>query len=101
MIKTGRKGLRTKNPDFMREVVHNVMDNLMSDAKKVVAQYTPKDTGLARRSWQLKGNKRKLINQVDYITALEAGHSKQRRTGISTPSLKKIDTKYKKGTYDE
>lgn len=102
MIKTGgsKGGLRTKNANFMGLVTEKVIDNVMKDAKKIVQKETPKDTGLARRSWRLK-NERKLSNKVPYILELEDGHSTKARDGISEPSLKKIKSKYKKGTYDE
>jgi hypothetical protein len=48
-----------------------VLHKLVKDLKEA----TPVDTGKARDGWRLDGNK--IVNDVEYIDSLNAGHSQQ------------------------
>ena len=97
MIKSGVKGIRTKNPNFVRDAVKQVIENVMEDLEPIVRKNTPIDTGLARRSWRLRGDK--LRNQQPYIVRLDEGHSRQSPDGIAEPSFKELNANFKKGKY--
>ena len=85
------KDFNKKSDEFIKEV--------MDDVNEVAKRETPIDTGQARRGW--RRNKKDVVNNVEYITALEDGHSKQAPSGIARPTLREINRRYKKGKYNE
>lgn len=85
------KDFNNKSDKFIKAV--------MDDVNEVAKRETPIDTGQARRGW--RRNKKDVVNNVEYITELEDGHSKQAPSGIARPTLKEINRRYKKGKYDE
>lgn len=101
MIKTGVGGIKTKNPNFVKEVVQKTIKHFMADGLKIVKSETPIDTGNARRNWRLKNKGQKLENRVRYITRLNEGHSEQAPDGIAEPAIEKLNTNFKKGKYDQ
>jgi hypothetical protein len=52
-------------------IVNQKLTKLVKDLKEV----TPVDTGKARDGWRVEGDK--IVNDVEYIDSLNAGHSQQ------------------------
>jgi hypothetical protein len=73
--------------------VSNVKQSLLQD----LAQATPVDTGLAQSSWRLDNNGN-IVNDVPYISELDAGHSQQapsyfiETTVLSNPNVRSNGT---------
>ena len=91
------------NPkDIMKDIdkkSKNFISAIMDDVKRVAADETPVDTGQARRGWRRK--KQDVLNNVEHIVFLEDGHSKQAPSGIARPTIKEINSRYRKGKYNE
>ena len=66
-------------PDVTR-VVNDAAVRLGDNILKNVKNRTPRDKGNAQRGWRIKQNKQgkwKITNNVEYIGALNEGHSRQ------------------------
>lgn len=101
MIKSGINRMKFRPKDIMKDIdkkSKNFISAVMDDVKRVAADETPVDTGQARRGWRRKG--KDVLNNVEHITYLEDGHSKQAPSGIARPTIKEINKRYKKGKYD-
>jgi hypothetical protein len=101
MIKSGINRMKFRPKDILKDIdkkSKNFISAVMDDVKRVAADETPVDTGTARRGWRRK--KQDVLNNVEYITHLEDGHSKQAPSGIARPTIKEINKRYKKGKYD-
>ena len=101
MIKSGIGRARFRPSNVLKDIdkkSKNFVSAVMDDVKRVAKDETPVDTGRASRGWRRK--KQDVINNVEYITHLEDGHSKQAPSGIAIPTIKKINRNYKKGKYD-
>lgn len=101
MIKSGISKMRFQPKDIMKDIhkkSRRFVDAVMKDVKEVVADETPVDTGRAQRGWRRKN--KDVLNNVEYITALEDGHSKQAPDGMMRPTIKEINRRYKKGNYN-
>ena len=101
MIKSGNSRMRFRPDDIMKDIhkrSKNFISAVMDDVKRVAQDETPVDTGQARRGWRRKGQD--VLNNVEYITHLEDGHSKQAPSGIARPTIKEINRRYRKGKYD-
>lgn len=101
MIKSGRNRMTFKPKTIIADIqkkTEKFIDAVMDDVKVVASKETPIDTGRARRGWRRNG--KDVVNNVDYITELEDGHSKQAPSGIATPTIKEINRRYKKGKYN-
>lgn len=93
--------MKFRPEDVMKDInkkSKNFISAVMDDVKRVAARETPVDTGRAQRGWRRK--KQDVLNNVEYITHLEDGHSKQAPSGIARPTIKEINSRYKKGRYD-
>jgi len=62
------------NAEFKKRV-DRIKDNKLENILTALKEATPVDTGRARDGWELKPGK--IINNVEYIDDLNAGHSKQ------------------------
>lgn len=94
--------MKFRSKDIMKDLHKQsaeFIETIMKDVKDVAKQNTPVDTGRAQRGWRSKGND--VLNNVEYITYLEDGHSKQAPNGIASPTIKEINRRYRKGKYDE
>jgi hypothetical protein len=101
MIKSGISKMGFRPKDIMKDIEKkskNFISAVMDDVKRVAANETPVDTGHAQRGWRRR--KQGVLNNVDYITHLEDGHSKQAPSGIARPTIKEINRLYKKGKYN-
>lgn len=101
MIKSGISRQKFRPNDILKDInkmSKNVISSVMDDVKRVAADETPVDTGQAQRGWRRK--KQEVLNNVEHITFLEDGHSKQAPSGIARPTIKEINRRYKKGKYD-
>lgn len=100
MIKSGI-GRAKFRPEHIMKDIHKkskqFISAVMDDVKRVAQDETPVDTGHARRGWRRK--KQDVLNNVEYITYLEDGHSKQAPSGIARPTIKEINKRYRKGKY--
>lgn len=67
------------------EYIKRFEAQLMAELTATLVRRTPIDTGLARSSWVPKLNTDgfEINNNVDYIVALEEGHSKQAPAGFN------------------
>lgn len=74
------------------------IESVMDDVEVVAKDKTPVDTGNARRGWRQRGGN--VVNNTEYVSYLEDGHSKQAPGGIAGPTIKEINRRYKKGKYD-
>jgi hypothetical protein len=77
--------------DFQKSV--DALFNKVKDQTLLAArQNTPKDTGFARSQWKQSktANRFEVSNKTPYIGALERGHSKQAKRGITKPTIKKV-----------
>lgn len=102
MIKSGISKMKFRPKDILKDIdkkSKNFISAVMDDVKRVAADETPVDTGRARRGWRRK--KQDVLNNVEYITHLEDGHSKQAPSGIARPTIKEINKRYRKGKYNE
>ena len=94
--------MKFRHKDVMKDIdkkSKNFISAVMDDVKRVAADETPVDTGRAQRGWRRKS--KDVLNNVEYITHLEDGHSKQAPSGIARPTIKEINKRYKKGKYNE
>lgn len=101
MIKSGISRQKFRPNDILKDInkiSKNVISSVMDDVKRVAQDETPVDTGQAQRGWRRK--KQEVLNNVEHITFLEDGHSKQAPSGIARPTIKEINRRYKKGKYD-
>jgi hypothetical protein len=101
MIKSGISRMRFRPDDIMKDIrkkSKNFISAVMDDVKDVAKDETPVDTGRAQRGWRRK--KQDVLNNVEYITYLEDGHSKQAPSGIARPTIKEINKRYRKGKYN-
>ncbi len=102
MIKTGISKLTFKPGDISKDIKREsqrFIAAVMHDVKEVAVEVTPVDTGQARRGW--RNTRKGVLNNVDHITPLEDGWSRQAPTGIGRPVIKEINRRYRKGKYDE
>ena len=102
MIKTGISKLTFKPGDISKDIKREsqrFITAVMQDVKEVAVEVTPVDTGQARRGW--RNTSKGVLNNVDHITPLEDGWSRQAPTGIGRPVIKEINRRYRKGKYDE
>lgn len=78
------------------------MDTLFEDINIEIRDTTPIDTGRARRGWRYTpryklGYSGHLIqNSVEYIIALDKGHSRQAPNGMVKPALDKFTRRNRK-----
>lgn len=93
MIKTSIKTKGLPLTDRIERGLKQMRDDLHDD----LVDNTPIDTGLARKGW--KKTKYGSENRVDYIEALEDGHSKQAPRGIIQPSINKLVRRAKSKNY--
>jgi hypothetical protein len=66
------------NIDFKAELVKQSKKLVERESLRLIdalKEATPVDTGHARDGWELRDNK--IINEVEYIDELNAGHSQQ------------------------
>lgn len=102
MIKSGISRMKFSSKNIIKDIdkkSKNFISAVMDDVKRVAADETPVDTGQAQRGWRRKGQD--VLNNVEYITHLEDGHSKQAPSGIARPTIKEINRRYRKGKYNE
>ena len=93
--------MKFRPKDIMKDIdkkSKNFISAIMDDVKRVAADETPVDTGRAQSGWRRR--KQEVLNNVEYITALEDGHSKDAKNGIMRPTIKEINRRYRKGNYD-
>ena len=83
-------------------IVRNVVDEISKDVLKEVKKNTPVKTGKARRGWRRKFDRKgaSVNNNVEYISYLDEGISKQAPDGFSKPTLDKIAANSRAGKYD-
>jgi hypothetical protein len=101
MIKSGISRQKFRPNNIIKDIdkmSKNMISDIMDDVKDVAKKETPVDTGQAQRGWKRK--KQDVLNNVEHITYLEDGHSKQAPSGIAIPTIKEINRRYKKGKYD-
>ena len=75
----------------LKKIVQKEMLMLQDTYQEEVKPRTPIDTGQARRGWQKRQPSlkvREVRNQVDYITKLEKGYSKQAPQGFVNQAVK-------------
>ena len=83
-------------------VVRGVIDDMSKDLLREVKKNTPVRTGKAQRGWRRKFDRKgaTINNNVEYISYLDDGISKQAPSGFSKPSLEKISANSRAGKYD-
>lgn len=102
MIKTGISKIKFRPQDIRKDMEkesERFISAVMRDVEEVAQDVTPVDTGQARRGW--RNTSKGVLNNVDHITYLEDGWSRQAPTGIGRPVIKEINRRYRKGKYDE
>ncbi|MDH7971042.1 hypothetical protein QH494_02515 [Sphingomonas sp. AR_OL41] len=67
--------------DSIKDMVADVRAKLVGDLHKALVLATPVDTGRARLGWVPDLAAGTIENNVEYIEALNAGHSKQAPAG--------------------
>lgn len=101
MINSGISKLKFRPQDIRKDMEKEskrFISAVMRDVEEVAQDVTPVDTGQARRGW--RNTNKGVLNNVDHITHLEDGWSKQAPTGIGRPVIKEINRRYIKGKYD-
>jgi hypothetical protein len=88
---TGVEGLRRELKNSLSQTLEDLADEVLLDARS----NTPVRTGLARRSWEKRVDKKnfQVENRVPYIERLEAGASRQAPRGIIGPTLAQVKGK--------
>jgi hypothetical protein len=77
--------------------IEEVTEKAVIDLHAVIRDDTPKDTGQARSGWQLEGSGQRwtIFNNVEYIEALENGHSRQAPYGMVDVNLHTFEARFK------
>lgn len=81
--------------DAVGASVEDIAAKIAMDAYAGVVQRTPVDTGRARGAWTIEQDGPAdwtIANNVEYIQALENGHSQQAPTGMVAVTLAGIET---------
>ena len=83
-------------------IVRTVIDQISKDVLQEVRKNTPVRTGKARRGWRRKFDRKgaSINNNVEYISYLDEGISKQAPDGFSKPTFEKIAANSRAGKYD-
>jgi hypothetical protein len=83
-------------------IVRSVIDDISKDVIREVKKNTPIRTGKARRGWRRKFDRKgaSINNNVEYISYLDEGISKQAPQGFSKPTFEKIAANSRAGKYD-
>ena len=86
----------------LNSIVRSVIDEISKDVLKEVKKNTPVKTGKAQRGWRRKFDRKgaSINNNVEYISYLDEGISKQAPNGFSKPTLEKIAANSRAGKYD-
>ena len=86
----------------LNSIVRSVIDEISKDVLKEVKKNTPVRTGKAQRGWKRKFDRKgaSVNNNVEYISYLDEGISKQAPQGFSKPTLEKIAANSRAGKYD-
>jgi hypothetical protein len=94
---------RVKTDFDLDKTVGRIIREISNDLTKELRSRTPIDTGKARRGWREHISRRKATvkNKVEYISALEDGHSKQAPQGFVNQSINKIKRNARSGKYKQ
>jgi len=94
----------TVKTDFdLDKTVSRIVREVTNDLYNELRSKTPIDTGKARRGWKVSNGSQKstINNRVEYISALEDGHSKQAPKGFVNQSINKIKRNARSGKYKQ
>lgn len=83
-------------------IVRSVVDDISKDVLIEAKKNTPVRTGKARRGWRRRFDRKgaSINNNVEYISYLDEGISKQAPDGFSKPTFEKIAANSRAGKYD-
>lgn len=92
-------GILTRDIGSVQSEIDRQFQEAVGTTHGALAIATPVDTGYARANWVVEQDEQyssTVVNRVDYIEALEAGHSSKAPDGIIAAAMPIIEAAFEK-----